>query len=424
MLDFIQKFRHGDAVFRVLNVDNVNRIIDVLVGLKGDGCLIEKPLDAEGRNWKIIFDKRRSDTPGGSVESEGAADDVKPLDYLIRFVAGNPRESQYGDFAAQTDFYAQSAASAQWLRDTMIPLGYGYLTFTPSGGESNTARSADSLAAGFSLKAGYKGAGKLFRLAHGNQHAAMMMEGDGDSIEVDCKSYANAPAYILKGWNADDNYITIPKSTFESQSNPYAFLTYDTYLPGGQRRIDHPAEIKFANLNKAFFEDFVVFVSNITIEQIDIYLCELVMRYCFTHGEFTKYHWKCLTTDSFCLGTPGEPGTNGGGWMPVGDLADGGGAADADDLSDLLAAVTQLAAEVDGWADIQSLMTSCDNILAQIGQINASFTAYEQNLAAWDADLDAAITSLRQTAAALDRLESTATSQRARVDALMQSAGA
>ena len=424
MVDYIQKYKHGDALFKVLNVDNVNRIIDVLVNIKGDGCLIDKPLNAEGRNWKIVFDKRQSDTPSGGEESEGAAEDIKPLDYLIRFVGGNPRESQYGDFAAQTDFFAQSAASEQWLRDTMIPLGYGYLTFTPSGGEANTSKRADSLSDGFSLKAGYKGAGKLFRLAHGNQHAAMMMQGDGNSIQTDVKNYPTAPAYILREWNTDKNYITIPKAAFEAETNDYDFLTYDTYLPSGQRRIDHPAEIKFANLTKAFFDDLVVFVTTITTEQIDLVLCELVMRYCFTHGEFTKYHWKCLTTDSFCLGTPGEPGMNGGGWMPLGDLAEGGGAADADDLADLLEAVRQLAAKVDGWANIQSLMSDCDDLLAQIAQISASFTAYEANLPIWDAALDAAITSLQETATALDRMDATATSQRARVDALMQALGA
>ena len=423
MIDFIQKYKHGDAVFKVLNVDNINRIIDVLVNIKGDGCLIEKPVNAEGRNWKIIFDQRQSDTPSGGAEGDGEAEDKRPLDYLIRFVAGNPRESQYGDFAAQTDFGPTANVSAQWLRDTMIPLGYGYLTFTSTGGEANTSKRADSLAGGFSLKAGYKGAGKLYRLAHGNQYAAMMMQGDGNSIQIDVKNYPNAPTYILREWNTDDNYITIPKSAFEAETNAYDFFTYDTYLPSGQRRIDHPAEIKFANLTKAFFDDLVVFVSTITIEQIDIYLCELVMRYCFTHGEFTKYHWKCLTTDSFCLGTPGEPGMNGGGWMPLGDLAEAGGAADADDLADLLEAVRQLAAKVDGWANIQSLMSDCDDLLDQISQIAASFTAYEQSLAAWDAALDAAITSLRQTATELDRMDATATSQRARVDALMQALG-
>ncbi len=121
MENYIQKYKHGDALFRVLSVDNINRIIDVLVNIKGDGCLIEKPCNAEGRNWKIIGDDKQSDTP-----KEGANEDPeepKPLDYLIRFVGGNPRESQYGDWAAQTDFKAVQNASGEWLRDTMLPLG-------------------------------------------------------------------------------------------------------------------------------------------------------------------------------------------------------------------------------------------------------------------------------------------------------------
>ena len=170
MESFIKKFKDGDAVFRVLGVDNVNRIIDVLVNIRGDGCEIQKPTNADGRGWKILVDGKHSDMPTPDMEAS-VGEDPKPLDYLIRFVADVPRESQYGDWAAQTDFNV-AGASQEWLLDTMVPLGYCYLSFTTSGGSTTTSARADGLSTGFSLKAQRKAAGQMYRLAHGNQYAA------------------------------------------------------------------------------------------------------------------------------------------------------------------------------------------------------------------------------------------------------------
>ncbi len=412
MMKYIEKYKHGDAIFKVLNVDNVNRIIDVLVNIKGDGCLIEKPTNAEGRNWKIIFDGKQSDTPeeGGNADPE----EPKPLDYLIRFVGGNPRESQYGDFSAQTDFNVRQNASGEWLRDTLLPLGYCYLTFNKSQGDSNTSKRADGISTGFSLKAQRKNGDKLYRLAHGNQHAAMMMEGDGNSIQIDTENYTHAPAYILRQWNTDNNYITIPKAAFGSNNNGYDFLTYDTYLPEGETRIQHPAEIKFASMNKAFFDDIVFAVTNIVKLVIDESLCDFLRRCIFTW--LGEYHARCKNYNQDGLPYAAIPGEPHGGWIHLDDLE---GLADFDDFQQLLADVRALYDAVMAHPfDVEAQLQNCDTLLARMQDIEAQLASFANALTQWGATIEAAIASLRQTEAELIRLESVATSQEQRVQAL------
>ena len=417
MINYINKYKHGDALFRVLSVDNINRIIDVLVNIKGDGCLIEKPTNAEGRNWKIIFDQKQSDTPKEGANAD--PEEPKPLDYLIRFVGGNPRESQYGDWAAQTDFYAVQNASGEWLRDTMLPLGYCYLTFTKAaGGNANTSKSADSLSTGFSLKAQRKSGDKLYRLAHGNQHAAMMMQGDDNSIQIDVKNYPNAPAYILRQWNTDDNYITIPKAAFGSNNNGYDFLTYDTYLPSGQRRIDHPAEIKFAAMNKAFWDDVVFNVTNIAKLVIDDDLCFVVFRYILTW--LGEYHARCKNNNNEGLPYAAIPGVNHGGWIHLSDLE---GLADFGDLQAMLAEVREWHNKINAL-DVSGLLQRAESLLDKIDEIDDDLSDYAERLNGWVDTLDGVITDLNQVSSELGRLESVADSQEQRVEALKQALGA
>ena len=410
MIEYIRKHKRGEAVFRVLEVDNVNRIIDVLVNIRGDGCTIEKPTNAEGRNWKIIFDGKQSDTPreGGNEDPE----DPKPLDYLIRFVSDVPRESQYGDWAAQTDFNAVANASQEWMRDTVLPLGYCYITFTPAGASVTTSARADGIASGFSLKAQRKNGVRLYRLAHANHHAAMMMQGDDNSIQVDVKNYPAAPAYILRQWNTDKNYITIPESAFGRDDSGYDFLTYDTYLPSGQRRIDHPAEIKFAAMNKSFFQDIVFEVTEIVKQVIDDYLCDIVFQHILTWLD--EYHAMCKNYNQDGLPYVAVPGGRHGGWIHLSDVE---GLADFDDLQDLLAEVRTWHGKVTAL-DVAGLTRTADDLLSIIDGVEDDLTDYADALSLHVNDLDAVITSLNQVSSELGRLESVADSQEARVEAL------
>lgn len=416
MENYIQKYKHGDAVFRVLNVDNINRIIDVLVGIKGDGCLIEKPINAEGRNWKIIVDDKQSDTPKEGANAD--PEEPKPLDYLIRFVGGNPRESQYGDWAAQTDYKVVQNASGEWLRDTMLPLGYCYLTFTPSGASTTISARQDNISSGFSIKAQRRQStsGKLFRLLHGNQNHAMMREGDDNSIQIDVKEYSQGPAYILREWNTDNNYISIPLASLTSGA--YAFLHYDTYLTPGKKLIEEPHEIKFATLNKAFFEDVVFFVCNIAKYVLDDNLCYFVLDPVL---DVYRWHQACRNHNREGIPYAMTPGSDRygdhGGWIHLDDIP---GLADFDDLQDLLADVRALYQTVfsSPVSDVETNIQAYQAITARIEGIIQQIEAYGDELTAWIADIDAALLSLNNTAAELDGLESIAASQEARVAAL------
>ena len=415
MESFIRKFKPGDAVFRVLGVDNVNRIIDVLVGLRGDGCMIEKPTNAEGRNWKIVLDGQHTDIPNPDMEA-ATGEDPKPLDYLIRFVADVPRESQYGDWAAQTDFKWVQNASNEWLQETMVPLGYCYLTFTPTGASTTSSARADGISTGFSLKAQRKNAGVMYRLAHGNQYAAMMRQGDDNSIQIDVENYPAGPAPILRQWNTDNNYITIPLANLTSGA--YAFLHYDTYLTPGKTLIEEPHEIKFATLNKYFFDDIVFHVTEIVKYVIEDDLCGIVLNLILR-----VYQWHAMcrnynVNDIPYAATPGsEDGFNHGGWVCLDALE---GLADFGDLKQLLADVQALYARVNAYplSDVEQCITDFQALKTRIDGLIEDAEDYADELSAWSSSLDTDILSLQSSQSEIGDLEATATSQEQRVDAL------
>lgn len=413
MESFIKKFKDGDAVFRVLGVDNVNRIIDVLVNIRGDGCEIQKPTNADGRGWKILVDGKHSDMPTPDMEAS-VGEDPKPLDYLIRFVADVPRESQYGDWAAQTDFNV-AGASQEWLLDTMVPLGYCYLSFTTSGGSTTTSARADGLSTGFSLKAQRKAAGQMYRLAHGNQYAAMIRQGDGNSIQFDMSNYPAGPAPILREWNTNNNYISIPDASVTSGS--YAFLHYDTYLTPGKKLIEEPHEIKFATLNKYFFEQVVFNVTEIIKYVIDDELCGLVLDPIL---QVYRWHAMCRNYNNDGIpyaATPGDTGDRHGGWIHLSDLP---GLADFGDLKQLLADVRALHARVTGspLGDVEQNIADYAAAKTRIDGLIEDAEDYADQLDAWDASLDADIQSLSNTQSDVADLEDMATNQEQRVDAL------
>ena len=413
MESFIKKFKQGDAVFRVLGVDNVNRIIDVLVGIRGDGCMIEKPTNAEGRNWKIVLDGQHTDIPNPDMEA-ATGEDPKPLDYLIRFVADVPRESQYGDWRAQTDFKG-AAVSNEWLKETMVPVGYCYLTFNTSGASTTTSAGADGISTGFSIKAQRKNAGVMYRLLHGNQYAAMMRQGDGNSLQIDVKNYAAGPAPILREWNTDDNYITIPLANLTSGA--YAFLHYDTYLTPGKKLIEEPHEIKFATLNRYFFEDVVFHVTNILKYAIEDELCGIVLGLIL---QVYQWHSMCRNynvNDIPYAATPGEPGSRHGGWVCLDALE---GLADFGDLKQLLSDVRTLYARVNGspLGDVEQNIADYAALKTRLEGLLEDAEDYADQLSAWDAAVDADLQSLYTSQVEIADLEATATNQEARVEAL------
>jgi hypothetical protein len=62
-LPFIRLFKKGDPARLVANVQDHNRLGNIVNDLSGVGCRIEKPVNGEGRGWKVVVDGRTSDVP-------------------------------------------------------------------------------------------------------------------------------------------------------------------------------------------------------------------------------------------------------------------------------------------------------------------------------------------------------------------------
>ena len=61
-------YRGGEPARNLCDARERNRINNILQDISGIGCRIYKPIDADGKGWKIIFD--------------GTSDDVPPTDEL------------------------------------------------------------------------------------------------------------------------------------------------------------------------------------------------------------------------------------------------------------------------------------------------------------------------------------------------------
>lgn len=100
---FLKRFNSGCPVRRVADTTNMNRIANILEGLTGYGCRVEKPTDAHGRGWSIIVDGTSDEllpdgTPGpvgrpgfpwGMIHPWGLAmDGVTPTIAAGDFLAG------------------------------------------------------------------------------------------------------------------------------------------------------------------------------------------------------------------------------------------------------------------------------------------------------------------------------------------------
>ena len=65
---FLRKMRKGEPLNTEATTRLFNRIYNILEGLAGEGCVVEKPLYREGLGWRIVVDGSHSDTePMGRV---------------------------------------------------------------------------------------------------------------------------------------------------------------------------------------------------------------------------------------------------------------------------------------------------------------------------------------------------------------------
>jgi len=97
-LPFIRLFKKGDPVRAVANAQDHNRVANVLNDIQGIGCRVVKPVNGDGRGWKIIVGDGSSDidtteidptfTPPKSSKSkitiaasDSSAGDIAAADY-------------------------------------------------------------------------------------------------------------------------------------------------------------------------------------------------------------------------------------------------------------------------------------------------------------------------------------------------------
>lgn len=65
---FLRKLRKGEPINTEATSTLLNRIYNILEGLAGEGCRVDKPLDCKGLGWRIIVDGCYSDLePMGRV---------------------------------------------------------------------------------------------------------------------------------------------------------------------------------------------------------------------------------------------------------------------------------------------------------------------------------------------------------------------
>lgn len=408
---FLKRFRNGCPIFRVFSVDNLNRIIDILTWIKGEGCRIDKPVNAEGRNWRIIFDGRQSDSP----ESGGASGGVEPfpLDYHVRYVNGEPVQSQYGDFHAQTDFTFSSAITAQYLASGGVPEGLRYLRFGTGEAAISTSAGSEGVSTGVGIKAQSRTNTRLARLAHGNQYAGHMRRGDGNSVELDMDNYAAGPAYILRKWNDDSNPLSLSQSAVEAGN--VQLMHYDTWLDTGETRFDRPAEIRFAATNSAMLEDLMVRITDYVNTTILARLCPIVTDVC----ETWRYHARCKNYNQDHIPYAGTPGIPHGGWTCLDSLDD---MADGDALAQLLADVQALYARVTATpiADVESRLASAGPLPTAVDAQYDAVSGYGLEVSSLIQTLDGVYNvTIRNIDTTLTRLEAEASDQERRVAALM-----
>lgn len=81
---WFKTYAPGTPVRQVANVEENNRIRNILNDIQGVGCRIEKPRGANGLGWRIIVDNRTDldPIPDSSVGSDTGQIPVKPYDLM------------------------------------------------------------------------------------------------------------------------------------------------------------------------------------------------------------------------------------------------------------------------------------------------------------------------------------------------------
>lgn len=105
LLNWWKRWKKGDAVCKVANVDSLNRVYNVLesieaIGLNGIDAQINKPIDADGRGWTITID---GNPVSQKVPKNGPGDSQSTAVIVLTGYGPTANQSswQYGDTNSQ-----------------------------------------------------------------------------------------------------------------------------------------------------------------------------------------------------------------------------------------------------------------------------------------------------------------------------------
>ena len=121
---FLRKLKKGEPLNTEATSLLLNRIYNILEGLAGEGCRVEKPLDAKGLGWRIIVDGCYSDLePMGRVPM--------PFEFIAVDNAWHvwlkDAEVVLNNYHANKANNLQTAGDGQWTAATFAPNSSVYL---------------------------------------------------------------------------------------------------------------------------------------------------------------------------------------------------------------------------------------------------------------------------------------------------------
>jgi len=87
-LPFIRLFKKGDPARLVSNVQDHNRIGNIVNDLQGVGCRIDKPVNGEGRGWRIIVGDGTSDIQTTDLDPDFTPPDYKEIKIITDDLGG------------------------------------------------------------------------------------------------------------------------------------------------------------------------------------------------------------------------------------------------------------------------------------------------------------------------------------------------
>ena len=123
-IGYIKKFKAGDPVRAVSNVEDHNRIANIWNTIEGIGCRIHKPLNGDGRGWAIIVDGSNDIVPPVGLHPVGVKESIE-------YDASDGKLHLVNDTAApgNSEYYGTDTGGTKgWYA---IPLTWGNLTNPP-----------------------------------------------------------------------------------------------------------------------------------------------------------------------------------------------------------------------------------------------------------------------------------------------------